>query len=117
MSALNLNAKSERKMKSADLAKIKRGYVVFDAHDDSVTDVALAPDGNVMCTSSNDGLVKFWNTSALVAQGTVISKVDFIKDLSLNIIVANSQIDRFLVPRFQFVHPQSDNQKCRKCSR
>ena len=78
MSALNLNAKSERKIKSADLAKIKRGYVVFDAHDDSVTDVALAPDGNVMCTSSNDGLVKFWNTSALVAQGMVISKVDFI---------------------------------------
>ena len=98
MSALNLNAKSERKMKSADLAKIKRGYVVFDAHDDSVTDVALAPDGNVMCTSSNDGLVKFWNTSALVAQGTVISvtsKVEFARQVRWYLNMANSQIDQF----------------------
>ena len=31
-----------------------------------VTDVSLAPDGMVTCSASNDGLVKFWDTSALV---------------------------------------------------
>ena len=41
-------------------------YVKFPAHDDAVTDVSLAPDGNVMCTSSADGRVKFWDTSKLV---------------------------------------------------
>ena len=41
-------------------------YVKFPAHDEAVTDVSLAPDGNVMCTSSADGRVKFWDTSKLV---------------------------------------------------
>ena len=44
------------------------GYISFEAHTDAVTDVSLAPDGMVTCSASLDGLVKFWDTSALVEE-------------------------------------------------
>ena len=52
----------ERKFRSGALEEGALGndYVKFPAHDEAVTDVSLAPDGNVMCTSSADGRVKFW---------------------------------------------------------
>ena len=46
MSAMNLSAKHEKKLKPNDLANLKRGYVAFEAHEEAVTDVSLAP-GNV----------------------------------------------------------------------
>ena len=52
--------------KLADTSILSREYVSFEAHEQAVTDVSLAPDGNVMCTSSVDGRVKFWDTSGLV---------------------------------------------------
>lgn len=43
MSAMNLSAKHEKKLKPNDLANLKRGYVAFEAHEEAVTDVSLAP--------------------------------------------------------------------------
>ena len=45
---------------------LKGAYICFQAHDKEVTDLSLAPDGNVMCTASHDGKVVFWDTSNLV---------------------------------------------------
>jgi len=38
-----------------DLVKGFPGYVTFEAHSNVITDVSIAPDGAVMCTSSDDG--------------------------------------------------------------
>ena len=63
-----LQTDRERKFRSGALEEGALGndYVKFPAHEEAVTDVSLAPDGNVMCTSSADGRVKFWDTSKLV---------------------------------------------------
>ena len=39
----------------------EKAYIKFEAHDKAVTDLSLAPDGNVMCTAGNDGKVVFWD--------------------------------------------------------
>ena len=51
--------------KDDDLLNGFTGYVGFQAHANVITDVSIAPDGAVMCTSSEDGYVRFWNTAGL----------------------------------------------------
>ena len=55
-----------------DLLKGFPGYVQFEAHSNVITDVSIAPDGAVMCTSSDDGYVRFWNTAGLTEDKTEI---------------------------------------------
>ncbi|CBY41599.1 unnamed protein product, partial [Oikopleura dioica] len=55
-----------------DLLKGFPGYVTFEAHSNVITDVSIAPDGAVMCTSSDDGYVRFWNTAGLTEDKTEI---------------------------------------------
>lgn len=51
------------------------GFVRFEAHCDIITDVSIAPDGAVLCTASEDGYVRFWETSGITEDRTEIPKI------------------------------------------
>jgi WD40 repeat protein len=48
---------------------VSKSYIKFVAHEKEVTDLSLAPDGNVMCTAGNDGKVVFWDLANSFEQG------------------------------------------------
>ena len=48
---------------------VSKSYIKFAAHEKEVTDLSLAPDGNVMCTAGNDGKVVFWDLANSFEQG------------------------------------------------